>query len=134
MKKTKTKSRVLKAGGVTEYIAAKPKTSQKFLKEMRAAVRAAAPGAIETMSYFDMPGYASKGDYDYNGMFAWFSYKAPFVRLHVRPEALIKHKNDLREYQCTRAVISFPHDEAIPKTLVKKLVKASLKAMKDKAK
>lgn len=75
-----------------------------------------------------MPGYSYEG-YDYNGMFAWFSFKSPFVRLHVRPEALVKHKNELEKYTKTKAIISFPAEGRIPKALVKKLVKSSLKAM-----
>lgn len=83
----------------------------------------------ETVSYFEMPGYFHEG-YDYNGMFAWFSFKAPYVRLHVRPPVLEDYKKGLGDYPTTRAVISFPADKAIPKALVKKLVKASIRIMK----
>ncbi len=78
-----------------------------------------------------MPGYFYEG-YDYNGMFAWFSFKKPHVRLHVRPPVLEDNKKDLGDYASTKAIISFPADRAIPKTLVKKLVKASIKVMKQK--
>jgi len=78
-----------------------------------------------------MPGYFYEG-YDYNGMFAWFSFKTPYVRLHVRPPVLENNKNDLGDYATTKAIISFPVDRAIPKPLVKKLVKASIKEMKKK--
>ena len=84
--------------------------------------------AIETVSYFDIPGYSYEG-YEYNGMFAWFSFKAPFVRLHVRPRSLIKYKKELEKYPKTKAVISFSVEKSIPKTLVKNLVKPSLKDM-----
>ncbi len=97
---------------------------------MRSAIREVAPDSVETVRYFDMPGYSYEG-YDYNGMFAWFSFKAPFVRLHVRPEALAKHKDELGKYAKTKAIVSFPAEGAIPKALVKKLVKSSLKAMMD---
>jgi uncharacterized protein YdhG (YjbR/CyaY superfamily) len=99
---------------------------------MRAAIRAAAPDAIETVSYFDLPGYAYEG-YDYNGMFAWFSFKAPFVRLHVRPPALVAHKKLVAGYPATKAVVSFPLAKPIPRALVRKLVQASLKSMREKA-
>ncbi|MBL7714222.1 MAG: hypothetical protein JNL01_02070 [Bdellovibrionales bacterium] len=61
-----------------------------------------------------------------NGMFAWFSFKSPFVRLHVRPKALVQYKKDLARFAKTKAVVSFPIDQRIPKALVKKLVRASL--------
>ena len=96
-------------------------------------MQGAAPGSTETVSYFQMPGYFYEGHgYDYNGMFAWFSFKAPYVRLHVRPPVLENHKKDLGDYATTKAIISFPVDKAIPKPLVKKLVKASIREMKKK--
>ena len=63
-------------------------------------------------------------------MFAWFSFKAPFVRLHVRPPAIVEHKKDLEGYPSTKAVVSFPMEKPIPKALVRKLVKASWQSMK----
>jgi len=101
------------------------------LREIRVATQEAAPGSTETVSYFQMPGYFYAG-YDYNGMFAWFSFRPPFVRLHVRPPVLESHKKDLGDYPTTKAVISFPVDQAIPKALVKRLVKASIKVMKQR--
>jgi uncharacterized protein YdhG (YjbR/CyaY superfamily) len=128
MAKASKKSRVIEAGGVDEYIARCPKDIQIRLREMRAAIREVAPDAIETMSYFDMPGYSYEG-YVYNGMFAWFSFKTPFVRLHVRPVAIESHKKELEKFATTRAIVSFPVEGPIPKALVKKLVKASLQDM-----
>lgn len=125
----KQKSKSIKPGGVDEYIAKCPKEIQGKLREMRAAIREVAPDSVETVSYFDMPGYSYEG-YDYNGMFAWFSFKAPFVRLHILPEALANHKTELEKYAKTKAVVSFPAEGRISKALVKKLVKSSLKAMR----
>jgi uncharacterized protein YdhG (YjbR/CyaY superfamily) len=116
---------------VDEYIAASPEEVRGKLNDMRAAVQGAAPGAIETVSYFEMPGYCYEG-YDYNGMFAWFSFKAPHIRLHVRPPVLEDHAKDLEGYATTKAIVSFPMGKAIPKTLVRKLVKASIRVMKQK--
>lgn len=129
MKRKAQKSDAIVPGGVDEYIERMPATARIRLKEIRTATRQAAPGAIETVSYFEMPGYCYTG-YDYSGMFAWFSFKAPFVRLHVRPPVLTDHKKDLGDYPTTTAIVSFPVDQPIPKALVKKLVKASIKVMK----
>jgi uncharacterized protein YdhG (YjbR/CyaY superfamily) len=133
MTKTKKKPPVVKPGGVSEYITQCPQEVRGPLKDIRAAIREAAPDAIETVSYFDMPGYSYEG-YGYNGMFAWFSFKAPFVRLHVRPQAIAKHEKELQKYAKTRAIVSFTLEKRIPKTLVKTLVRASLRDMKDAAK
>jgi len=134
VKKLKTlankKERSLKPGGVVQYITKQPVQARASLKEIRAAIREVAPDAIETLSYFNMPGYSYPG-YDYNGMFAWFSFKDTFVRLHVRPKAILKHKLKLKKYPTTRAIVSFSIEKSIPRSLVKKLVQASLKDMMD---
>jgi len=124
----------IRPGGVAEYIEKCPKIAQGALKILRSAIRAAAPGAVETVSYFQWPGYFYRGDYVYNGMFVWFSYKKPYARLHVWPPVIKEHKKELKGYPTTTAVVSFPADKKMPVALVKKLVKASLKAMKDKSK
>ena len=80
-----------------------------------------------------MPGYSYPG-FDYDGMFAWFSFKEPYIRLHVRPPVIQKNRKELAEYTATKAIISFPMARPIPMMLVKKLVKASVKVMRDKAK
>jgi uncharacterized protein YdhG (YjbR/CyaY superfamily) len=118
-------------GGVKEYIAKHPKEVQARLKEIKRAIQEAAPGSQETVSYFEMPGYFYKG-YEYNGMFAWFSFKKPHVRLHVRPLAIVKFKTELTDYTGTKSVVNFPVDKKIPTPIVKKLVKESIRLMKEK--
>ena len=118
--------------GVDEYIANCPKEARGNLAKVRAAIRASAPGATERTDYFQMPGYSYPG-YDYDGMFVWFSFRKTYIRLHVRPPVIQEHSNELASYSVTKAIVSFPMGEPIPLTLVKKLVKASLGAMKDKA-
>jgi uncharacterized protein YdhG (YjbR/CyaY superfamily) len=115
---------------VGEYIAKCPKEAQDKLRRIRAAIRQVAPDAAERTDYFQMPGYSYEG-YDYDGMFVWFSFKKPYVRLHVRPPVIQEHKKELKGYPTTKAIVSFPIDEEIPTALVKKLVKASLKVMKN---
>ena len=115
-------------GGVNEYIAGCPIEARHALKEIRAIIKSVAPDALETLSYFDMPGYSYEG-HAYNGMFVWFSFKSPNVRLHVRPNALARYSSDIKKYITTKAVICFTYEKPIPKTLVRKLVKASLSDM-----
>lgn len=130
-RKAKNKSNVIVPGGVDAYIETSPEVAQTLLRDIRAAIQEAAPGSTETVSYFQIPGYFYEG-YDYNGMFAWFSFKSPYVRLHVRPPVLDNNRKDLGDYATTKAIVSFPVDGKIPKVLVKKLVKASIKEMKQK--
>jgi len=122
-----------KSSGVDEYIARCPREAQGDLAKVRAAIRAAAPGATERTDYFRMPGYSNPGVVFYDGMFAWFSFKKPHIRLHVPPAVIQEHRKELARYATTKAIVSFPVGKAVPTILVKKLVKASLKAMKDKS-
>ncbi len=119
-----------KSTGVAEYIAKCPKDAQSKLAQVRAAIRQAAPGATERTDYFQWPGYSYTG-YDYDGFFVWFSFKKSDVRLHVRPPVIQNHRKDLAVYPTTKAIVSFPAAKPIPVALVKKLVKASIKIMKE---
>ena len=122
-----------KTNEVDEYIAKCPKEAQGGLVKIRAAIRAAAPGATERTDYFQWPGYSYPG-FDYDGMFAWFSFKKLHIRLHVRPPVIQEHSEQLAGYLATKAIVSFPVGEPIPIALVKKLVRRSVKVMKDRSK
>jgi uncharacterized protein YdhG (YjbR/CyaY superfamily) len=117
---------------VEEYIEKCPNEAQDKLRKIRAAIWEVAPDSAERTDYFQIPGYSYEG-YDYDGMFVWFSFKKPNVRLHVRPPVIQEHKKELVGYATTKSIISFPVDKEIPITLVKKLVKASINVMKDKS-
>jgi len=119
-------------GGVAEYILEYPTEIQDKLNTIRSAIRRVAPDAVETVSYFGIPGYSYAG-YDYNGMFAWFSYKTPFVRLHVRPPVAKNHTKELEGCKITAGIIGFPEKNDLSAALITKLVKASLDQMKKSA-
>jgi uncharacterized protein YdhG (YjbR/CyaY superfamily) len=120
------------SSSVDKYIAKCPKEAQAKLRKIRDAIRAAAPHATERTDYFQIPGYSYEG-YDYDGMFAWFSFKKPNIRLHVRPPVIEEHKRELIDCVTTKSIVTFPENKEIPITLVKKLVKASIKVMKNKS-
>jgi len=126
------KGKIIFPGGVDEYIAACPKEVQAKLSQIRQAIRQVAPDAVETVSYFKFPGYGYPAqDYDYSGMFAWFSYKKPYIRLHVRPPVVADHKQDFKDnYVMNVGAVSIPEDEKISTALVKKMVLDSVNIMK----
>ncbi len=127
-----TSTKILIPGGVDEYIADCPDEVRAQLSIIRIAIKTVTPGAIETVSYFQIPGYSYKG-YEYNGMFAWFSYKQPFIRLHVIPPVIDNFAKKLTNYETTKSVVSFPVDADLPVSLIKDMVKASIEVMKDKS-
>ncbi|MEP7103907.1 MAG: DUF1801 domain-containing protein [Candidatus Dojkabacteria bacterium] len=130
-KKINKKKDIIVPGGVDQYIDNQPVEVQEKLNIIRSTIREVAPGSIETVSYFQIPGYSYEG-YDYNGMFTWFSFSSPNIRLHVRPPVLQNFSDEIKDYTKTKAILSFPLNEEIPVSLVKKLVKASIQEMKGK--
>lgn len=117
-------------GGIDGYITKCPKDIQPKLAQIRTVIKQLAPDAVETVSYFQFPGYALQGDYDYSGMFAWFSYKKPYIRLHVRPPVVHDHMAELKGCVTSIGAVSFPEENAIDEGLIKKMVQASLDVMK----
>ena len=115
---------------VDQYIASAPEEMRAMLQELRAIIQKVAPEATERTDYFNMPGYSHDEYTFYNGMFVWFSFKKPYVRLHILPSVIEHHKKELSEYQLTKSIIGFKSDTEIPKSLVAKLVKYSRDALK----
>ena len=103
-----------------EYIAKAPKEVQAKLKEIRAAIREAAPTAIESISY-KMPYYS------YKGRLAWFGLQKRHIGLYLRPPVIKQHEKELSQYETTKSAVRFPLDERLPAPLIKKLVKARMK-------
>src|SRR5262245_52734440 len=105
---------------VDAYIAAAPEHVRAKLRQLRAAIRQAAPKAIERMSY-GMPCYA------YNGRGVYFAHAKAHVGLYVPPPIIDEHKAELKGYSTTKATVRLPLDQKLPITLIKKLVKARMK-------
>lgn len=119
---------------VDAYIASAPVEAQGMLVELRSLIQKVAPTATERTDYFQIPGY-SYDQYDYyNGMFVWFSFKKPYVRLHILPSVIEKYKKEVADYQLTKSIVGFKIGGKIPKVLIKKLVKESIHAMKSLSK
>lgn len=105
---------------VDAYIAGAPKEVQGKLRELRVAIREAAPNALERISY-GMPYY------DYKGRLAYFRFAKAHIGLYVPPPVIEEHKNELTDYETATATVQFPLDKELPIALIKKLVKARMK-------
>ncbi len=105
---------------VDAYIRAAPKQAQPKLREVRAAIKAVAPTADESISY-GMPYY------NYKGRLAWFGLHTSHIGLYLRPPIIEEHKRELAGYQTTKSAIHLPLDRKIPVPLIKRLVKARMK-------
>jgi uncharacterized protein YdhG (YjbR/CyaY superfamily) len=102
---------------VDAYIKAAPKTVQPMLRDLRQAIKAAAPKAEEKLSY-GMPFY------EYHGRLIYFAAH----RNHVGMYPIIGRETDLyakelKPYLAAKATLQFPIGKPLPITLVKKVVK-----------
>lgn len=105
---------------VEKYIENAPKEIQSKLKELRAAIKDAAPTAEELISY-GMPYYA------YKGRLVYFSVFKKHIGLYMPGTVIEAHKSQLKEYYATKAALHFPLDQQLPIALIKQLVKARAK-------
>ena len=115
------------AKDVAAYIANAPKEMQGKLKELRAAIRSAAPAATERISY-GMPYYG------YNGRLAYFAYARHHLGLYVIPPIIEQHQRELARYETAKATIRFPLNEKLPIPLIKRLITAGVKKNEAKKK
>jgi len=109
-----------KPKNVDEYIEAAPKGVQVKLREVRAAIREAAPLARESISY-------GMAYYDFEGRLAWFGYHSGHVGLYLRPPVVEEHREDLKSYVTTKSAVHLSLAEKTPVRLIKKLVRARMR-------
>ncbi len=119
---------------IDEYIAMFPEDIQTKLEEMRATIKAAAPDAVEKISY-QMPAFALKGTLVYFA--AWKKHIGFYPAGELRA-----FEDELSAYERSKGAIQFPLDKPLPVDLISNIVKfrvmenlsnAELKSRKRKA-
>ncbi len=103
---------------IDEYIATFPTEIQKILEELRATIKAAAPGAEEKISY-QMPAFTFHGNLVY---FAAHKnhigfYPGTFVSV------LQAFNNEISSYVDGKGTLQFPLNQPLPMDLISKIVK-----------
>lgn len=112
--------RVLPTGdGVQAYFAALSPDKRRALQRLRRAVRSAAPGATEVMSY-GMPTFKRDGR-TIVSIAAWKRHCSIYA---LGYPVLSAFAAELKPYRTERSTVSFALDTPIPDALVRKLVKA----------
>ncbi|MDE1857196.1 MAG: DUF1801 domain-containing protein [Candidatus Micrarchaeota archaeon] len=108
-----------RAKDVDAYIAMAPREVRPKLRQVRAAIRAVAPDAVESISY-GMPGYDK-------GRVAWFGFMGRHIGLYIRPPVIAEHLKELGAYETTKSAVRFRPDRKIPVALIKRLVRARIR-------
>ncbi len=107
--------------GIDDYMAALPSGSRAALDALRATIRAAAPGAVETISY-QMPAFKADGR-----MLVWYAAFKRHCSLYPASRVVVDALGaDLAPYVAGKGTIRFPLDRPIPVDLVRRIVEARL--------
>lgn len=100
---------------IDEYIAACPTELQPRLRELRAAIAAAAPEAVEKISW----GMAT---FTYHGNLVHFSAAKNHIGFHPAPSAIVAFREELSGYSCSKGTVRLPHDQPLPLPLIGRMV------------
>jgi uncharacterized protein YdhG (YjbR/CyaY superfamily) len=106
--------------GVDVYLARLPKDARAVLQKLRKTIRAAAPKAVETISY-QMPAYK------YHGMLVFFAAFKDHCSFFPGAAAVKAYQDELKAYSTSKGTIRFSPDKPLPGALVTKLVRARVK-------
>ena len=106
-----------KAATVDEYMAALAKDRRGPMEEIRAAVRRAAPQAVEAISY-NMPALKLDGRF----LVSYDAYKAHYSLFPWSDRMVAELGDAIGPYVHGRGTLRFPADQPIPTELIGRIV------------
>jgi uncharacterized protein YdhG (YjbR/CyaY superfamily) len=112
---------------IDDYIAGFPPEIQQVLEELRSLIRAAAPGATETISY-------AIPTFDLNGKhLVHFAGYAGHIGLYPAPSGLEAFQEELKPYRSGKGSVQFPLDRPLPTDLIRRIVEFRVEETTGKA-
>lgn len=105
---------------IDKYIAGFTKDKQKLLKQLRAAIRKAAPKAQEVISY-GMPAFKQ------DGMLVYFAGWKDHIGFYPTSSGIKAFKKDLSGFKVSKGTVQFSLDKPLPTGLVTRIVKFKVK-------
>jgi uncharacterized protein YdhG (YjbR/CyaY superfamily) len=99
---------------VAEYIHAAPREARKKLREMRACIRASAPGAKESLKW-GMPAFS------YRRILVTFAAHKHHIGFYPTSSAVRAFAKDLSKSATARGSIQFPLEKPLPLSLIRKI-------------
>ena len=109
--------KIVKANTVEDYIASFSVSTQKLLKQVRKAIKAAAPKAEEEISY-GMPGYKL-----HTKPLVYFAGYEHHIGFYATPTGHKKFEKQLSKYKQGKGSVQFPIDEPMPLKLITEITK-----------
>ena len=120
MDKTDDSSRL-----IDMYIEGCPENTRPLLRTLRETIRAAAPEAVEKVSY-QMPAFALEGNLVYYA--AWKTHIGFYPGGSVEP-----FKDDLAGYKVNKGTIRFELDRPLPVDLIERIVRYRVAQNRERA-
>jgi uncharacterized protein YdhG (YjbR/CyaY superfamily) len=107
---------------VVDYIGKAPPVARRALKQLRTAIKAAAPGITERISY-GVPTFDLDGRY----LLYIAAFKQHVGVYPITPGMLAKYGKVIAPYRSGKGTLRFPLDSPIPADLVAKLAKVRVR-------
>ena len=115
-----------KPASIDKYIAAFPPAVRTILRKIRRTIRDAVPDAEETISY-RMPAFKQ------NGVLVYFAAFKNHIGLFPPVKGDASLERAVKPYAGPKGNLRFPHDEPMPYSLIKRIVKFRAKRNLEKA-